>query len=241
MILNDLMGYDGLKIYQDPEMFNFSIDSMLLASFATISKKTNNIIDLCTGNAPIPMYLSLRTNNLIYGVEVQKAAYDLAVKSVDYNKLNIRIINDDLKGIHKMFSHEQFDLVTCNPPFFKVSENSNINKNDFLTIARHEVMATLDDIVKEAFKLLKTGGYLAMVHRPDRLIDILETFRKYKIEPKRLRFVYPRIGSQANHVLIEGIKNSNEGGLKLLPPLYVYENDSWSEEIKKIYNYKKEC
>lgn len=241
MVINDLMGYEGLKIFQEPTMFNFSIDSMLLANFASINKNTKNIIDLCTGNAPIPMYLTLRTNNKIYGVEIQKEAYDLAIMGVNHNKLDIEILNDDLKGIHKKFPHEYFDLVTCNPPFFKVNEKSNINKNDFLTIARHEVKASLDDIVKEAFSLLKTGGYFAMVHRPDRLIDIIDAFRKYNIEPKRLRFVYPKKGKEANHILIEGIKNANRGGLKILDPLYVYENNELSDEIKKIYNYKKEC
>lgn len=238
--INDLMGYEGLKICQNPDMFSFSIDSMLLASFASIKKNTNKIIDLCSGNAPIPLYLTLRTDAKIYGVEIQQEAYDLAIKSIELNNINqIEMINDNLIDIHKRFEHESFDLVTCNPPFFKYAEGSNINKNDFLTIARHEVYVNLDQIVKEAFKLLKTGGNFAMVHRPDRLVDILEAFRRNRIEPKRLRFIYPRINKECNHILIEGIKNANPGGLKVLDPLYVYDGDSWTEEIKEIYNYKR--
>lgn len=238
--INDLLGYDGLKIYQNPEMFSFSIDSMLLASFASVKKNTKNIIDLCSGNAPIPMYLTLRSDAKIYGVEIQKEAYDLAIKSIELNKLSqIEMINDNLIDISKRFEHEMFDLVTCNPPFFKYNENSNVNKNDFLTVARHEVFVNLDQIVNEAFKLLKNGGCFAMVHRPDRLVDIIQTFRKYHIEPKRLRFVYPRVNKECNHILIEGIKNANEGGLKILNPLYVYDGDSWTDEIKEIYNYKR--
>lgn len=238
--INDLLGYDGLKIYQNPEMFSFSIDSMLLASFASVKKNTKNIIDLCSGNAPIPMYLTLRSDAKIYGVEIQKEAYDLAIKSIELNKLSqIEMINDNLIDISKRFEHEMFDLVTCNPPFFKYNESSNVNKNDFLTVARHEVFVNLDQIVNEAFKLLKNGGCFAMVHRPDRLVDIIQTFRKYHIEPKRLRFVYPRVNKECNHILIEGIKNANEGGLKILNPLYVYDGDSWTDEIKEIYNYKR--
>lgn len=242
-VINDLLGYEGLKIVQDPEMFNFSIDSMLLGSFVTINKKTKRIIDLCSGNAPIPLYLTLRTKNRIVGVEIQKKAFQLAQKSVIINNKEEQIIiyNRDLKGISRELGNQAFDLVTCNPPFFKYHEGSNINKNDFLTIARHEVMVTLDDIVKESSLLLNNGGYLAMVHRPDRLLDVLETFRKYKIEPKRLQFVYPKKGSPANHILIEGMKSQNQGGLAVLEPLYIYNDDNtWTEDIRRIYNLKEE-
>ena len=119
-VINDLLGYDGLKIVQDPELFSFSIDSILLASFATINRKTKRVIDLCSGNAPIPLYLSLRTKYPIVGVEIQKKPFQLAQKSVIINNKEeqIEIINDDLKGISKKFGQQSFDLVTCNPPFF---------------------------------------------------------------------------------------------------------------------------
>jgi len=239
LVCNELLGRPLLKIYQDTDAFNFSIDSMLLASFATITKKVNNICDLCTGNAPIPLYLTLRSKANIKCVEVQKNSYDLAIKSILENKLEnqIEVINDNLIGISNTIGKSKFDLVTCNPPYFKVGDH-NINPNDKKAIARHEVLATLDDIVKEASILLNSKGYFAMVHRPLRLIEIIDTFRKYKIEPKRLQFVYPKFGSECNHILIEGIKDGAPG-LKVLDPIFVYgEDGKWTKEILKIYNYE---
>lgn len=239
-VINDLLGYDGLKIVQNPEMFSFSIDSMILGYFATINKKTCEIIDLCTGNAPIPLYLTLRTKAHITGVEIQKKVYELGVKSVKMNNKEdtITLLNEDLKGISEKLG-KKYDLVTCNPPYFKYNETSNINKSEYKTIARHEVLVTLEDCIIEASKLLKTKGYFSMVHRPDRLVEILELMKKYKIEPKRLQFIHPKIDLEPNHILIEGVKEGNPG-LKVLKPLVVYENDKWSNDILKIYNLKEE-
>ena len=239
-VINDLLGYPGLKIIQDPEMFSFSIDSMILGYFATINKKVNNIVDFCTGNAPIPLYLTLRTKAHITGIEIQKKVYELALKSVKMNNKDdqITLLNEDLKGISNRLK-EKVDLITCNPPFFKLNETSNINKSEYKTIARHEVKITLEECVYEASKILSTGGYFAMVHRPDRLVEILEVMKKYKLEPKRLQFIYPKIDSEPNHILIEGIKDGNPG-LKVLKPLIVYENGKWSKEILEIYNLKEE-
>ena len=186
-VINDLLGYDGLKIVQNPEMFSFSIDSMILGYFATINKKTSEIIDLCTGNAPIPLYLTLRTKAHITGVEIQKKVYELGVKSVKMNNKEdtITLLNEDLKGISEKLD-KKYDLVTCNPPYFKYNETSNINKSEYKTIARHEVLVTLEDCIIEASKLLKPKGYFAMVHRPDRLADILCGLRNKKLEPKEI-------------------------------------------------------
>ncbi|MDF2699677.1 MAG: yfiC [Haloplasmataceae bacterium] len=240
-VLNDLLGYDHLKIIQRPDMFNFSLDSTLLANFVTINKNVKKIVDLGTGNGPIPMFLSLRTKAKIIGVEIQEVSVDLAKRNIEINNLGeqIEIIHDDLKNINKKIGNHAYDIVTCNPPFFKITNESNVNKNDFLTIARHEILANLDDVVKEAFQLLKNGGVFAMVHRPDRLIEIIETMRKYKIEPKRLRLVYPKPNKEANTILIEGRK-SNQGGLRILPPLYVYNEDSkYNDEILEMFMMKK--
>ena len=237
-IVNDLLGYEGLKIIQCPEMFNFSIDSMILAHFATINKKTKRIVDLCSGNCPIPLYLTLRTISPIIGVEIQQKAYELGDKSVKINKKEeqITLLNDDLRGISNKIGRN-FNLVTCNPPFFKYNSTSNINQSEYKTIARHEVLVTLSAIVLEASKLLQPGGYFAMVHRPERIVDILEEMRKNKLEPKRLQFVYPKKGSAANHILIEGIKDGAPG-LVVMKPLFVYENEKWTKEILEIYNFK---
>lgn len=240
IVCNELLGKELIKIYQDTDYFNFSIDSMILASFATINKKTTNICDLCCGNAPIPLYLSLRTKANIIGVEIQGHSFDLANMSIKENKLDnqITMYCDNLINISEKIGKHKFDLVTCNPPFFKIGDN-NINPSDAKAIARHEVLATLDDIVKEAASLLAPKGRFAMVHRPDRLVEILETFKKYKIEPKRLQFVYPKMNKECNHILIEGIKDGSSDGLRILPPLYVYKDDNkWTNEVLKIYNYE---
>lgn len=242
IVCNELLGRELIKIYQDTDAFNFSIDSMLLADFVTISAKCKSICDLCTGNAPIPLYLSLRTKANIIGVEVQNDSYDLALKSIAENNLDnqISVKLANLKGIYNEIGSSKYDVVTCNPPFFKMGDYQ-VNPNDKKAIARHEILATLDDIVKEASILLKSKGKFAMVHRPDRLAEILETLKKHRIEPKRLRFVYPKMGSECNHILIEGIKDGSKDGLRILPPLYVYDDDNkWTKEVLKIYNYEKE-
>ncbi len=241
-IINDLLGYEGLKIIQRPDIFNFSLDSTLLASFVTINKSDKKIIDLGTGNAPIPLFLTLRTKAKIFGVELQTEIYDLAKRSVKLNNLEeqIEIINADARKIHQSLGVSTFDIVTVNPPYFPYQESSNINKNDYLTIARHEVYFNLDEVLQTSRRLLKDGGRLAMVHRAERMMDILETFRKYQIEPKRIRFVYPKQNStEALAILIEGIMNGKKGSLKVLKPLYVYNNKGkYTTEILKIFNYQ---
>lgn len=242
IVENELLAYPKYKIFQDPERFNFSLDSMLLGYFATVNKKMKNVVDLCTGNAPIPLYLTLRTKAFITGVEIQKNSFDLAVKSVKINNKEdqIKILNDDVKNISQKLGHQSCDLVTCNPPYFKYKETSNINKNEALTIARHEVLLTLDDVCKEVSLLLNNGGYFAMVHRPERFLEIIDCLRKYRLEPKRVQFVYPNKDSTANHLLIEAKKNGNPG-LTFLKPLIVYEKPGiWSKEILEIYNLKEE-
>ena len=238
VVLNELLGRPLLKIYQDTDCFNFSLDSILLANFVTIPKNTKMIVDLGTGNAPIPLYLSLRTKSLIYGVEIQKYSYELALKSVKINlkEEQIKLINQDLKGVSQSLGLHKANVVVSNPPFFKLGEahqNPDMRKN----IARHEIMASLDDIVKEAAALLNSNGIFAMVHRPDRLVEIIEALRRYNLEPKRIRLVYPHLGDKANHLLIEAVRDGKPGGLKVEPPLIVYGADSkWTEEVIKIYN-----
>jgi len=238
-VLNELLGYERMKIIQRPDLFNFSLDSTLLADFVTLNRKALNAVDLCAGNGPIPLFLSIRSEKLaIYGVELQEVAYDLGKRSVELNGLDgrIKMLHADVKGIHQQLGEQAFDVVTCNPPFFKVDPSSNLNRNNHLTIARHETKVTLADVVREASLLLKHGGNLALVHRPERLVEIMETLRAYKLEPKRLRMVYPKVGREANTILIEARKG-NPGGLKILPPLYVYHEDgTYTNEIKRIFH-----
>lgn len=240
-VINDLLGYEGLKIIQRPETFNFTLDSTLLAHFVTINQKVKKIIDLGCGNGPIPLFLSLRTKAQIIGVELQEEIYDLARRSVELNGLEnqITIYHNNVIGIGAKLGHNTFDVVTCNPPYFKYQSDSHINKNDYLTLARHEVTLKLEDVLLEAKRLLKDGGTLAMVHRVERLTDLLVAFRNARIEPKRIQFVYPKVDSpECLAVLIEGKNSRNVGGLKILKPLYVYdENQKYTKEILEIFNY----
>lgn len=240
-VINNLLGYDGLKIIQRPDMFNFSLDSTLLAMFAPIQSKTKRIMDMGTGNAPIPLFLSLRSKAKITGVEIQKDVFEIAKRNISLNNLELQIdiINEDINGIHKRYENSEFDLITCNPPFFKYVPTSNINKTDYKTIARHEVLITLENIIIEAKRLLKTKGSLSMVHRTDRVIEIIETLRKHNFSIKRMRFVYPKKGEQSNMVLIDARNNGNTG-LELLEPLYVHTEDGYSKEVLEYFNYGKE-
>lgn len=236
-VINYLLGYKNLKIYQDTEMFNFSLDSVLLPNFVTLNKNISKILDIGCGNAVIPIILSTKTSARITGVEIQKEVADLALKSVEYNNLSdqIQIVNDDIKEYYNSVETEIFDVITCNPPYFKVSETSNFNLNDFKTIARHEVKLNIDEIMKISKKLLKNNGNIAIVHRPERLIEIIEAMKKNGIEPKKIQYVYPKINKEANILLIEGVKNGKPG-VKILEPLYSHEeNGNYTEQIKKYF------
>ena len=235
-VINDVLEYKDLKIWQDTNMFQFSLDSVLLPNFITINKNITNILDIGTGNAIIPLILSTKTDANITGIEIQKEVYELGQKSIELNKLNdkIKLINMDVKEYYDECKPESYDIITCNPPYFKVKDTSRLNDSDYKTIARHEIKLNLDDIMKIALKLLKNNGTIGLVHRPERLVDILTTMRKYNIEPKKIRFVYPKT-NEANILLIEGKKNGKPG-LKILPPLISHEkNGDYTKEIQEYF------
>lgn len=236
-ILNYLLGYEDLKIYQDTDMFHFSLDSVLLPNFVTLNKNTKNILDIGTGNAVIPIILSTKTNAHITGIEIQKKSYDLGEQSVIYNHLEnqITLYNEDIKKYASICESDQYDVITCNPPFFKVGEESHFNDAIEKTIARHELCLTLEDVIHISRKLLKNNGVLALVHRPERLMDILMLMKENNIEPKKIQFVYPKQEKEANILLIEGTKNG-KSGLKILPPLYTHkENGDYTETIAQYF------
>lgn len=237
-VLNDLLGYKNIKIYQNTQMFSFSLDSVLLAGFVNINKKVTKILDIGTGNGPIPLILSQKTDAHITGVEIQEEVYLLAKKSIEYNKLDkqISIINDDINNKYKEWDSETFDIITCNPPFFKITENVKLNDSVYKRYARHEITLNLEQIFKIARKLLKNNGSINIVHRPDRLVEILATMKDNNIEPKRLRFIYPRINENANMVLIEGVK-MGKSGVKIQPPLIVHDKDgNYTEDVKYFFS-----
>ena len=236
--INDLVGYKNLKIVQNNDWFKFSLESVLLPCFVIINKNTNNILDLCTGNAPIPLVLSTKTKAKIYGVEIQKDVYELAKKSVDINNLSnqIEIINDDVKNLSNKFESDTFDIITCNPPYFKDVDTSKKNDDIHKIIARHEVNLTMDDISKVVRKLLKNDGKFYLVHRTERFLELTNLLMSYNIMPKRVRFIYPKEDSESNLFMLEAVKNGKVG-LKLESPLYVHNSDgSYKEEILKMFN-----
>ena len=236
-VINDLVYFDNLKIVQNKKYFNFSLDSILLPNFVELTPNVKKIIDFCTGNAPVPLVLSTMTDSNIIGIEVQKEIYDLALESVKINNLEnrIKIINDDVNNLFNLYETDSFDLITCNPPYFKYSEESLVNEENIKTIARHEKLLKLEDIFRVARKLLKNGASICMVHRTDRLIEIINEMQKNNIEPKRIRFIYPKCDSKSNLVLIEGKKNGKTG-LKLLSPLIVHNEDgSYTDEVLKMF------
>ena len=226
---NYIFGYPNLFVFQDNNLFKMSLDSVLISNFVTL-KKNGEILDIGTGNAPIPTILSTKTLSNITGVEIQKEIFECAKKTLELNNLkNVKIINDDIRKLYKNLPSDSFDTIISNPPYFKVTEN--INDNEALTIARHEVCLKLEDIIVISKKLLKNGGNLALVGRPYRLIETIELMRNNNIEPKRVKFIYPKKGKESNIMLIEGTKNGKVG-IKVLEPLYVYnENNEYSKEL----------
>lgn len=232
----DYLLAEDLRIIQSPSVFSFSLDAVLLSRFAYVPIKRGKIVDLCTGNGVIPLFLSARTEAEIIGIELQDRLADMAKRSVRYNKLEeqISIKLGDVKGISTEIGSEKYDVVTCNPPYFPAHEASEKNLKEHLAIARHEIHLTLDEAVRSASELLKQGGKAAFVHRPGRLLDIVTAMRANRLEPKRIRFVYPKEGKEANTLLIEAIKDGKPD-LKILPPLYVYEeNGEYTKEVNEM-------
>lgn len=217
----DDLNINSLKLIQDTDLFCFGTDSVLLTDFVKV-KSGGMVVDLCSGNGIIPILLSAKTKAAkITGVEILKPSFDLAVKNVSLNGLEDRVefINADLKDWAKHFKCGCADVVTCNPPYMKVGAGFQ-NPDDLKAAARHEVFADLEDIINCASKLLKFGGHLFMVHRADRLCDVLCLMREYRLEPKRLKFISPNPESAPNLILVDAMSGAAPS-LKLEPPVYV--------------------
>ena len=212
-VVNDLLGYKNMKIVQNKDYFSFSLDSVLIANYLTISKNSNEILDIGTGNAPIPMILTTKCGANIYGFEIQKDIFDLAIESININNLSnkVKIINDDVKNIGQYFKPEFFDIIVTNPPYFKVHEFSKLNDETKKSIARHEIALTLEEIINISFRFLKNNGKFAMVYRTERIAEVLSTMKKNKIEPKKITIIFPKKNSESNIFLVEGIKNAKPG------------------------------
>lgn len=234
----DDLEYKNLKIVQDKDGFCFGIDSVLLSDFAKEIRSKSIVLDLGTGNGVLGILLCGKTNlSKIYGVEIQEDIATIAQKSINLNKLNNRfeIINDNIKNLNSYFKNDSIDAIISNPPYKK--DNSGLkNESQKKLIARHEITANLEDFISVSSKLLKSNGSLYMVHRPERLADLFYLLKKYKLEPKKLRFVQSFTNSKPKFFLIKATKNANSF-LNVEQPLIIYNSDgNYTDEILKIYN-----
>ncbi len=232
-VLNDLFDY-GLKIYQYEDAFKFSLDSILLAEFVKIAKKTQEILDLCTGNASIPLILSTKTKAHIDAFEIQFQIYNLARENIIYNNLDkqITIYNDDIKNVNKYLPNKKYDIITCNPPFFKVDNKTFINNLYELAIARHEVMITLDEIFKIASSHLNTKGEFYLVHRVNRLDEIINLGIKYNLPVKNIILIKTRDNNLPTIILLRCIKDSKMG-IKINDIVSVENRTTYKEIFKE--------
>ena len=208
-VINDLFDYENLKIVQNEDYFKFSIDSILLAEYAKINKSDENILDLCSGNLPVPFILNYKYHKKIRAIELQEEIYKYGLESLKINKLEdqIEYIHDDVNNIFNYFNEESFDVITCNPPYFK---NSLKNENSIKSIARHEINITLEDIIKISSKLLKANKTFYLVHIPERIDEIILYCNKYNMNVKEI-VVVNNTSKQPILILVKAVKNSKIG------------------------------
>lgn len=237
-VLNDLLWDGELKIFQDTEMFKFSLDSVLLSNFVTINKSTNRILDIGTGNSPIPLMLTKKTKAKIDAIEIQEESYELGYESIKYNNLQnqINIILGDIREKYKELENNFYDTIISNPPYYR--QNVKIPLYENKKIARNEQSLSLNDIFVISKKLLKDGGNIAIVIDTDRLTEVIELMKNNSIEPKRLQFVYPKETKNSKILLIEGTKNGKPG-IKVLNPIFIQDSSnqytSFIENILKNF------
>lgn len=233
--LDDLQ-INNYRIIQNPEKFCFGMDAVLLSAFVWC-RPGSRVLDMGTGTGVIPILLTAKTEaGHIDALEIQEESADMARRSVSYNGLShqIQVTTGDIKNASGIFGASVFDVVTTNPPY--MNDNHGLKNPDMpKAIARHEVLCTLEDVIREGAKVLKPGGHFFMVHRPFRLVEIINTLTKYRLEPKRMRFVHPFADKEPNMVLIEATRGGNSM-VKIEAPLVVYEKPGvYTDTIHAIY------
>ncbi|MNK57468.1 tRNA1(Val) (adenine(37)-N6)-methyltransferase [compost metagenome] len=232
--VDDLLTHD-LHIIQSDEVFSFSMDAVLLARFASVPKY-GRVLDLCTGNGVVPLLLTTRTEAQIEGIEIQERLADMADRSVRMNGLEdrIKIRLGDLRDLVGETGHGAYDAITVNPPYMPLRAGE-IKLNTHQAIARHEIHCSLEEVIQASMRLLRNGGKVTMVHKPQRLGEIISLLRQYRLEPKLIRFVHPRKHMEANIVLIEALRDGKPD-MRILPPLIVYQEEGqYCPEIMDIY------
>ncbi len=234
----DELQRNGYKIIQNPQKFCFGMDAVLLSGFAK-ARKGDVVLDMGTGTGIIPILMEAKTEAAhLTGLEVQEESADMARRSVSLNGLSdkIDIVTGDIKEADKLFKSASFDVITCNPPYM-IGQHGIANPDAPKAIARHEVLCTLEDVVRQAAKLLKPGGNFYMVHRPFRLAEIITLMVQYKLEPKRMQLVYPYVDKEPNMVLIEGCRGG-KSRMTVEKPLIVYKEPGvYMPEIYDVYGY----
>ncbi len=234
--LDDLQR-DGLKLIQNPERFCFGMDAVLLVAFTKV-KKGDRVLDLCSGNGVVPILLAGHTEGGSFsGLEIQKESVEMANRSILYNRLEdrVKMTCADVKEASSIYGAASFDVLTCNPPYMIYSHGIK-NPDEPKAIARHEILCSLEDIVRESARLLQPGGHFFMVHRPFRLAEIISMMVSYRLEPKRMRLVYPYVDREPNMVLIEGVRGGN-ARMKVERPLIVYERPNvYTQEVLELYH-----
>ncbi len=234
----DDLEFKNLKIIQNKDGFCFGIDSVLLSDFAKNIKKDSMVLDLGTGTGIIPILLCGKTKlKKVTGIELQEEVAKMAKKSIKLNNLEdkFNVINENILNLNKIYENQTFDVIVSNPPY-KKKDTGITNENEKKIISRHEISASLEYFIKISKDLLKDKGEFYMVHRPERLVDIFELMRKYKIEPKILKMVYSYKNKEPKLILIKGVKNAKPF-LKVESNLYIYEDTGkYTKEILKIYN-----
>lgn len=235
----DQLYSQDIKIIQSEEVFSFSLDAVLLANFVPESKKRHlKIVDLCSGNGAVGLFLHERLAGNVTQVEIQPRLAEMNQRSILLNQLENRyqVLNIDLNDVFGSIPKDSVDLITCNPPYFSNFETSKKNPNPYLAIARHEIKTNLNMVLEKISGLLKMNGRAYLVHRPDRLEEIFANMRELRLAPKKIQFIYPKENRNANMVLIEMIKDGKLGGVKIVPPLVINEknSDEYSPEVRKL-------
>ena len=234
----DDLELSDLRIIQDPERFCFGMDAVLLSGFVRASRG-DRCLDIGTGTGIIPILMSAKTEaEHLTGIEIQAASADMARRSVELNALSskIDVVTGDIREAASIFEAASFDVITCNPPYM-IADHGLQNPESALAIARHEICATLEDVISASEHLVKTGGSLFMVHRPFRLPEIITTLIRYHMEPKRMRLVYPYADKEPNMVLIEAVRRGKPG-MRVEKPLIVYDSQGvYSEEMVRDYGF----
>lgn len=234
----DQLYSQDVQIIQSNEVFSFSLDAVLLANFVPATKKTRlKVVDMCAGNGAVGLFLHSKIPSHFTEVEIQPRLADMAQRSVILNQLEEQytVLNLDIADLYSKIDKDSVDIVLCNPPYFTDLPDSKKNPNEYLAIARHELKTNLDGVVSVMSGLLKTNGRGYMVHRPDRLTEIFDIFRKYRMAPKRIQFIHSKPGREANMVLIEAIRDGRPGGVRIIEPIVVADQQNeYTPQVKEM-------